>query len=71
MVKRVLSRTLLASALVATLPGAAMAQDDEVTPEGTTWHLASYAVDGGGICCGRLWPRGGRPLSTNCDRGRM
>ena len=42
---KVFSRVLLAAAFVATLPAAALAQDQPLTPEGTTWHLAAYADD--------------------------
>ena len=30
---------------MATLPGAALAQEEPTTPEGTTWHLTAYAAD--------------------------
>ena len=39
------SRALLAATLMATLPGAALAQEEPTTPEGTTWHLTAYAAD--------------------------
>jgi heat shock protein HslJ len=39
-------RVLLAIALVAVLPGAALAQEEATSPEGTTWQLTAYAGDG-------------------------
>ncbi|MEA2025506.1 MAG: META domain-containing protein [Chloroflexota bacterium] len=37
---------MLAIALVITIPTAAAAQAEPAGPEGTTWHLTAYAVDG-------------------------
>lgn len=41
-----LSRIALTAALAISIPAAAAAQDETVTPEGTTWHLTAYAGDG-------------------------
>jgi heat shock protein HslJ len=43
---RVFRHFLLAAALVATLPAAALAQDGSPLPEGPVWHLTAYADDG-------------------------
>jgi heat shock protein HslJ len=42
---RLFYRALLATALAATLSGPTLAQDEPVTPEGTTWQLTAYADD--------------------------
>lgn len=42
---KVFHRAVLATALAVTLAGAATAQDEPVTPEGTTWQLTAYADD--------------------------
>lgn len=42
---KVFRHVLLAAALVATLPAAAIAQDGSPLPEGPTWHLTAYADD--------------------------
>jgi heat shock protein HslJ len=47
MLKGVLTRLLLAIALLATISGAAAAQDEPAALEGQDWHLVAYAVDGG------------------------
>ena len=47
MLRTVVSRALLAAALVITVPGAAAAQAEGPTPEGTEWYLTAY--DAGGI----------------------
>ncbi len=41
-----LFRIALAAALAISIPAATAAQDETVTPEGTTWHLTAYAGDG-------------------------
>ena len=46
MTPKTVGRIALAAALAMSIPTAAAAQADGDTPEGTTWHLSSYAVDG-------------------------
>lgn len=46
MIIKPLTRFALAATLALSIPAAVAAQEEAITPEGTTWHLTSYADDG-------------------------